>query len=98
MKTLWSKEADETLDEIYDSIERRFTAKEVDSFALMVHETIRVIENHPKSFPAFSSKRMKTVRKAVIHPHSTLFYRIDSKTQITLITFWDNRQDPSKIK
>ncbi len=45
-----------------------------------------------------ASRKKKKVRKALITKHNTLYYRIKpSKTELELITFWDNRQNPNKL-
>jgi len=37
------------------------------------------------------------IRKAVISPQTALLYRI-LETQIQLLYFWDNRQDPERFE
>jgi plasmid stabilization system protein ParE len=91
MEIVWTEKADETFDEIADWIEERFTQKEVDTFVLTTYEVLDNIEEFPKSYPM--SKTLKRVRKAVIHPHSSLYYRI-RKREIELLFFWDNRRNP----
>jgi len=64
---------------------------------LEVFETISTIENFPKDYPETKLKRIKKVRKALIHPHSSLFYRHENKNTIRLLLFWDNRDHPNKL-
>lgn len=91
MEIIWSEKADETYDEILDWIEERFTSKEVDDFVITTYEVLDGIEEYPKSYPV--SKTLKKVRKAVIHRHSSLYYRV-GKEEIELLFFWDNRKNP----
>ena len=91
---VWNKRAETSLDKITDYIGGSFSQKEEDTFLVQVLETL--IERFPKSYP--ETKKPKGARKAVIHPHSTLFYRIESKKKIRLLLFWDNRNNPKKIK
>jgi len=98
MKIVWTDKADETFDQINNSILEKFTQKEVDDFVLKTYEVLEVIKSHPKLYPISKIRKYRSARKAVIHPHSTLYYRINSKTTVTLITFWDNRNNPKKIK
>lgn len=91
MEIIWSQKADETFDAILNSIEEKFTTKEVDNFVLQTYEVIDGIQEFPKLYPV--SKKLRKVRKAVIHPHSILYYRIGKK-EIQLLFFWDNRKNP----
>jgi hypothetical protein len=45
------------------------------------------------------SKKKKNVRKGLISKHNTLYYRVKPrKKELQLLMFWDNRQDPKKLK
>lgn len=73
-----------------------FTEKEDAVFVQNVFNTISSIQQFPKAFPKSGLKELKSTRKAVVHPHSTIFYRIEKDT-IRLLLFWDNRKDPKKM-
>ncbi|NVK65230.1 MAG: type II toxin-antitoxin system RelE/ParE family toxin [Flavobacteriales bacterium] len=91
MEIVWTEKADETFDEIVSWIEKRFTQKEVDNFVISTYEVLDNLKELPKSYPA--SETLKRVRKVVIHPHSSLYYRVQKK-KIELLFFWDNRRNP----
>lgn len=93
---VWNKRAENSLDKITDYIGNRFSQCEEDAFVEQVIETLVAIQKFPKSYP--ETKLLKGARKAVIHPHSTLYYRIESSKRIRLLLFWDNRNNPKKIK
>jgi plasmid stabilization system protein ParE len=93
---IWNRRAETSLDKITDYIGENFSQKEEETFLVLVLETLTAIEEFPKAYP--ETKTPKGARKAVIHPHSTLFYRIESKKKIRLLFFWDNRKNPKKIK
>ena len=93
---IWNRRAETSLDKITDYIRENFSQKEEDVFLVRVIEMLIAIEEFPKAYP--ETKRPKGARKAVIHPHSTLFYRIESKNKIRLLLFWDNLRKPRKIK
>ena len=97
MVFLWTNEAYSTFTEIKGSIRKRFTEKEVDKFILEMTRTMNVVKSFPKSFPESRIRKHKSTRKAVIHPHSTMYYRIKNKKEITIVTFWDNRDNPNKL-
>ena len=96
MEFIWSRKASSSLDEIRFHIRDNFSAKEELTFIEQVVQTLEAIGSFPKGFP--ECKVPKQARKAVIHPHSTLFYRIKSKKRVELLLFWDNRNNPKKIK
>lgn len=95
MVIVWNKRAETSLDKITDYIREYFSQKEEDIFVLQILEILATIEEFPKAYP--ETKLFKRARKAVIHPHSTLFYRIESKKKVRLLLFWDNRNNPKKI-
>lgn len=98
MEIVWTNEAEETFENIIAYIRKWFTEKEVDHFVVGVFDVIAVIKTHPKLFPISKIRKFRSTRKAVIHPYSTLFYRISSSKQITLVAFWDNRQNLRRLK
>ena len=92
----WSKEAEDTFDGIIDYLEDNWTEKEVKDFVRKSHKVIGQIENNPYQFKA---SRFQEIRKAVITKHNSLFYFVnESDKVIELYTFWDNRQNPKKLK
>lgn len=94
----WTPEAIDSFNRIASNIKRTFTEKEEDNFVFEVQKTIAVIAKFPKSFPKTNLKELKGTRKALIHPHSTLFYKIVNRNKIDLLFFWDNRDNPKKLK
>ncbi len=98
MEIVWTDEAEQTFENIIAYIRKWFTEKEVDNFVIGTYEVLAVIRTHPKLFPISRIRKFRSTRKAVIHPHSTLFYRITNNKQITLVAFWDNRQNLKRLK
>jgi plasmid stabilization system protein ParE len=98
MQIVWTEKADETFDQIVSYIGNNFTQKEIDNFVIQTYEVLSVIKSHPKLYPLSKVRKLKSARKAVIHPHSALYYRINNNSRITLLLFWDNRDNPQKIK
>jgi hypothetical protein len=46
-----------------------------------------------------ASGKHKNIRKAIIDKNNSLFYQVDKKNRrIYLLTFFDNRQNPKKLK
>lgn len=96
MQIIWSNRSKKSLEIIRLHIRAHFTTKEELQFLEQVIQTVQTVAGFPKGFP--ECKKPKHARKAVIHPHSTLFYSIKSKNRIELLFFWDNRNNPKKIK
>ncbi|HLP55670.1 MAG TPA: type II toxin-antitoxin system RelE/ParE family toxin [Fluviicola sp.] len=96
IEVIWSKKAEQSFDSICEYIRFKFSAKEEDEFVIAVFEMLKYVSRFPKAFP--ESKHLKDTRQAVIHPHTTLFYRIENKKRIRLLILWDNRNNPQKLK
>ena len=89
--TRWTKEAEETFNEIIEYLENNWTEKEVQSFVRKAHKVIGQIENNPYQFKASS---FHEIRKAFITKHNSMFYFVNEDDRVVeLYTFWDNRQD-----
>ena len=97
MKIRWTPTARMTYFKVLDFIYKQWTTNEVENFIYKSEHTISQITEHPYLFKA--SEKKKNVRKGFITEHNSLYYRVKPrKKEIELITFWDNRQDPSKLK
>lgn len=89
--TRWSKEAEDTFNEIIEYLENNWTEKEVQSFVRKAHKVIGQIENNPYQFKA---SPFHEIRKAFITKHNSMFYFVNEDDGVVeLYTFWDNRQD-----
>lgn len=64
-------------------------------FITKLDKSIEQIATHPKSCP--ESQLFKGLYKCVVTRQTSLYYRT-GKEEIEVITLFDNRQDPSKLK
>lgn len=97
MKISWTPTARQTYFKVLDYLSEAWTRREVENFIYETEHTIAQITKNPQMFKA--SKKKKNVRKGFTTKYNSLYYRIKPrKKEIALITFWDNRQDPLKIK
>lgn len=95
LEIIWSPASKEEYADILDYIETHFG---IDTALKLLDKTDAVIDGiaiFPTMFPA--SKTRKDVRKAVITSHLSVFYRFN-KTEIQLLHFWDNRQNPENLE
>ncbi|MBI1288258.1 MAG: type II toxin-antitoxin system RelE/ParE family toxin [Flavobacteriales bacterium] len=92
---IWSPEAATDYQSNIEFLLIRWTEREAAHFIAVTNEILNLIENNPH---AFRSVGYKQVRAAVILPQITLFYRVEENGAIELIRFWNNYQNPQKLK
>ncbi|OFX60807.1 MAG: hypothetical protein A2066_07355 [Bacteroidetes bacterium GWB2_41_8] len=94
---LWTPRARTSYFTVLDYLHEDWTAKEIEQFINRVELVLKAIRKSPKLFPA--SKFNKKVRKAFIDKNNSLFYSANSyQNQITVLTFYDNRQNHQNFK
>ncbi len=92
----WTPEAEETFDGIIEYLLHKWTEKEVRNFARKSQKVIEQIRINPFQFKASNFHKIRT---ALITKHNSLLYYIDeSEGIVELYSFWDNRQNPDKLK
>ena len=92
----WTPEAEIAFFAVVDYLEKEWTEKEVQKFAQKAHRIIGQIQQNPGMY---KSKGIEKVRKAIINKQNSLFYFFDeTENVILLLTFWDNRKNPSNLK
>jgi len=97
MKISWTPTALATYFKVCDYIEQEFDNKSTNDFITKTNKVLELIAKEPLMFEA--SKTKKNVRKGFVTEQTSLFYRIRKrKEEIEILTFWDNRQDPAKLK
>jgi len=95
-KIRWTEEAIETFDKIIEYLENRWTDREIVKFVNKTNQILTQISEHPEMCK--SSFKMK-IRMGIITKQTSIFYQIDIQNKtIVILSFWDNRQDPSKRK
>ena len=87
----FSTQAGETYDAIIAQLNAMWGRKFVDKFEQKVARTISLISASPTLYPLADFGM--DVRRCVLHKNCSMFYRIHA-THITIIYFWDNRQEP----
>jgi len=86
----WTDEARETFDIIVELIDTKWGFASAQKFVRSAQSTIDNISNQPYIFKASISKN---IRKAYITKQTSMFYEVRN-TEIILLYFWDNRQEP----
>lgn len=94
-KIQWTDNALNELKATYKHLEENWTEKELRNLSTEIERTIKLISNNPQIFPI--SDKMN-IRKAVIKKLNTLYYRETEKNIIEILSFFSNKQNPSKRK
>jgi hypothetical protein len=97
MEVIWSARAKFTYFKILDYLEKNWTKKEIIQFSQRSLLVIQSIKKNQGMFPC--SVKYEKIRKAFIDKNNSLFYFVDlHNDKIWLLTFFDNRQNPDKLK
>lgn len=94
-KVVISKTAEKKLNKLFDYLIENWSLKVKSEFVNKLDRIIDIIQKQPESFP--ESSKEKGLRKCVITRQTTIYYRFDEK-QIKLVTVFDTRQNPKKLK
>ena len=84
-------EAEDTFDELIEQLQQRWGSKFVQKFENRVLKCLSIISQNPH-FYAVIEDRIE-IRKCVLHKNCSLFYKVNENV-VSIICFWDNRQDP----
>jgi plasmid stabilization system protein ParE len=97
IKIIWSDESIKTFDDNIDYLNAFWSRREVSKFLKQVDYVISRLQEFPESFnPSLKNKR---IRRARINSYITLYYRYNKlQNKIILLSFWNVKQDPSKIQ
>jgi len=74
----WSKEAEDTFDDIIAYLTTNWTEKEIQNFVRKVHKVIVQIEKNPYQF---KTSQVQKIRKAFITKNNSLFYFVKIPNQ-----------------
>ena len=95
MKIFWTKEAEATFAENISYLEREWNADVIENFILKTENILSSIKKNPFLFPVVSKE--KNIHKCIVVKQVSIYYKIKSE-QIDLLTFWNNFQNPKKLK
>ncbi|MEL7005665.1 MAG: type II toxin-antitoxin system RelE/ParE family toxin [Bacteroidota bacterium] len=83
------------LSDLLEYLEQGWSKKVKDDFIKKLDRSVDRISKYPKSCP--ESKKYPGLFQCVVTKQTSLFYRVRKK-EIEIITLFDTRQDPTKIK
>ena len=88
---IFSSEAIDTFESIKEQVRERWGNKTVVEFEKRTRQVLGVIETSPFVFQSIALN--DNIRRGFIHRNCSMFYEV-SETQIEILFFWDNRQEP----
>ena len=94
MKISWTPEARFSYFSILDYLQDKWGKKEIQNFVDITESVIRQLQKNPAMF---KRSKKKNIHIGLISKHTSLFYRV-TPNEIQLLTFWDNRRNPSQLK
>lgn len=94
-KIIASQLANNTYLQNIEFVEKRWTKKEAIHFINKVSEVIDILKVTPYVFQKW--EKDKNIHKITIVKQITLYYQVNHKN-VELLIFWNNLQDPNKIK
>ena len=92
---IWSKTAEVDYAENIDFLLETWYEKQVLNFIDAVDRHLKLISNNPKNF---ALTEYCNVRSVLIVKQIKLFYRILDNNTVELIRFWNNYQNPNRLK
>lgn len=90
-----SKTAEKKLENLFKFLLENWSVKVKSDFIKKLDKSIDLIKSDPKIFP--ESLINPGLHKCVITKQTILYYRYNSKN-IFIVTIFDSRQNPSKLK
>lgn len=96
MNVYLSKQAEFKLQKLLNYLLEKWNVQVRNEFLEKLKTKINQITVHPESCP--KSESFKGLHKCVLSKQTTFYYRLKNKTEIEIITFFDSRQNPEKLK
>lgn len=87
--------AEDDLENVTDFLFNHWGINVTNEFISKFEDICTLISQSPEQFPLFNKKRK--IRKCILTKQNTIYYRIQPE-QIEIITIFDSRQQPAKLK
>ena len=94
-KVVLSKRASLKLEELLEYLESEWSVKTKVDFVNKLDKKLNLIKSNPECSP--QSNFIKGLRKCVVTKQTTIYYKYD-KFKVYIVTLFDNRQDPRRLK
>lgn len=90
-KVRFTSEAEKTYDALSVQLMQRWGENYVRKFEDRISKAIETIGKTPFIYPVAIEEFQ--IRKCIVHKNCSILYQVIEQT-VTVICFWDNRQDP----
>jgi plasmid stabilization system protein ParE len=94
-RILWSDEALKNLKALVNYLENNWTEKELNQFVVLLDKRLDLIQQNLHLFPPLNPT--SSLRRSVLSKQTSIYYRIVNN-ELQIITLFDNRQNPEKLK
>jgi plasmid stabilization system protein ParE len=95
LKIRWTAEATNNLEGIIFYLEANWTSKELKRFFQKLEKQLLILSVFPEAYPL--SLKRKKIRRCVFTENLTIYYIVGEEV-LVLLSFFDTRQQPSKVK
>ena len=95
MEVIWTETAEKSYYKILEYLNSKCNSKVTNDFIDRVENTMSIIQNNPNCFEEYTIN--KKYRKGFIHENVSFYYRI-YENEIVVHLFWNNYQNPQKLK
>ena len=96
MKVYLSKQAEDKLQKLLEYLLEKWNVQVRNDFLEKLIAKLNQISIYPESCP--KSEDFAGLHKCVLSKQTTFYYRVKNTTEIEVITFFDSRQNPEKLK
>ena len=81
---------------VLDYLEKEWGARVTKQFIDRFDYVLDALKENPYIYSIYFES--KKIRRCVIHPRIIMYYRISSKTKISILLFWNTSQNPANLK
>jgi plasmid stabilization system protein ParE len=93
----WSKQAQKSLDDLYDFLETNWAEQIIKNFTKKLESKLRLIRHNPTLYK--SSAWLEGTRECIVTRHNTIFYQyVEGESKIFIVSFWANYKNPDNLK
>jgi plasmid stabilization system protein ParE len=94
-EVVWSARATQDFENIIIYLDQNWSEKTARDYADKIDKVLQIISKMPFLYPKISRK--KNVRKCLVVKQNAMYFRVKKRT-ITILTIFDTRQSPKKLK
>jgi plasmid stabilization system protein ParE len=91
----WTERAADDYEKLVDYLLEEWGLKIAIKVTREINQTITHIKNSPEHFPILLKK--KKIRRCVASPQTSIYFKVDNGI-VEILTLFDNRQNPKKLK